>query len=392
MGRRRPRRGAPALWIGLAYLAVSCAFWGLAARRLWVAVVAGAAGLAEIVCLHVVLGGAGAPWPSIAGVLAALKYGAFALLVGLVAARLVRRFPAATALGGVTLVAALLVVAWVADRDTEGAHPDVGRIVSLRAGHVQVREDGPRDAPAVVLVHGYAASMRWWDGVVPQLARELRVIRLDLLGHGGSEKPRAGYSMENQAEVVAQAMDALGVRRAAVVGHSMGGIVATALVERHPERVSRLMTIGTPPDDEDAEGGLLASAAFAPVVGQVNHALVGDRVVRWVVEQGFAPEFDPPDRIVHDIFGRTTWRSFSGSSDALSDYWEEAPLHERLRGEGVPVTAVLGEEERHTERSVRLYNSIPGARTVVMEGLDHSPQVESPARTAALIAAFARER
>jgi len=243
-----------------------------------------------------------------------------------------------------------------------------------------------------VLIHGFAASMRWWDQVVPVLARDFRVVRIDLLGHGGSEKPGEGYAMHEQAETVTQAMLQVGVRRAPVIGHSMGGVVGTAMVERFPRFVARLMMIGTPPDDENIAGGLLANAAVAPVIGQLNHRFASTRLVRWIVEHGFAPEFDPPRRLAEDIFERTTWLSFKGSSDALGNYWDEAPLDERLAGESVPVTVLLGEEERHTERSVRLYNRIPGARTVVMEGLDHSPMVESPSRTAPLIAAFARER
>ena len=127
----------------------------------------------------------------------------------------------------------------VTDRDTEAAHADAGRIVDLPGGDLQVREDGPRDAPAVVMLHGFACSIGWWDQMTPALARDHRVVRFDLLGHGGSEKPKEGYGMESQARLVAAALDRLGVRRADVVGHSMGGSVATALAEQRPALVDR---------------------------------------------------------------------------------------------------------------------------------------------------------
>ena len=132
--------------------------------------------------------------------------------------------------------------------------------------------------------------------------------------------------------------------------------------------------------------------AFWPVIGQANDRLVTDRLVRWVIENGFAPEFDPPRRLVKDIFERTTWNAFHDSAEELQDYWDERPLNERLGRAGVPLTVILGERERHTRRSVAIYNRVPGARTVVMEGLDHSPMVEAPGRTAPLIAAFASGR
>ena len=140
----------------------------------------------------------------------------------------------------VLLAAALAVNTVVTDRDTEDAKADVGRIVDLPEGDLQVREDGPADGQAVVLLHGFACSLGWWDQVAPALARDHRVIRFDLLGHGGSEKPKHGYGMESQARLVAAALDRLGVRRAAVVGHSMGGSVATALAEQRPALVESL--------------------------------------------------------------------------------------------------------------------------------------------------------
>ena len=397
------------LWLDFLYLALYSAFWALAVRaagdmaerrgwrrlaagrRLWpVALAAGALDFAEDVCLLVLLGEAGGDvLPLLAAVFATLKFLALAVVVGYVAIALIRRFPRTVVIAsGVTILLAL-IVAYEVGRDTEPAKPDIGRVVPTERGDIHVRVEGSPNGRPLVLIHGFAASMRWWDPVVPALARDFRVVRIDLLGHGGSEKPREGYGMEEQAETVGQVMQMLRLGQAPVVGHSMGGIVGTAMVERFPQYVSRLMMIGTPPDDESLEGGLLADAAFFPVIGPLNHRFVDQRVVRWLVETGFAPRFDPPEHLAEDIFERTTWSSFDGSSDALDEYWDDGPLHERLRDEDVPVTVLLGEEEKHTKRSVRLYNSIPGARTVVMEGLDHTPQVEAPARTALLIAAFA---
>src|SRR5271167_2647189 len=128
------------------------------------------------------------------------------------------------------LVAALLlgINAIVVGGETKLARADIGRIVDLPHGDdLQVREDGPRDAPAIVLLHGFASSLHWWDAITPALASRYHVIRFDLLGNGGSAKPSGGYSMEHEAQLVAEALNQLGVRRALLVGHSMGGLVAT---------------------------------------------------------------------------------------------------------------------------------------------------------------------
>ena len=97
------------------------------------------------------------------------------------------------ALLAVALIAALLALNMLlVERDTEPANADIGRVLDLPGGDVHVREDGEPTDPPLVLIHGFQASLRWWDRVTPALAREHRVIRIDLLGHGGSEKPRDG--------------------------------------------------------------------------------------------------------------------------------------------------------------------------------------------------------
>src|SRR5262245_56771661 len=146
----------------------------------------------------------------------------------------------------VGLAAVLAVNTVVTDNQTKSAKADIGRVLDLPGGDVQVREDGQREGTPLVLLHGFASSMHWFTPLAERLRSDYRLIRIDLLGHGGSEKPGGGYSMEHQAEQVARVLDLLRVKRAIVIGHSMGGIVATALAERYPARVKGLVLIDSP--------------------------------------------------------------------------------------------------------------------------------------------------
>src|SRR5690349_9797796 len=138
-----------------------------------------------------------------------------------------RRWKIAAAV--VAVIALLLAVnTIVTNSETKPAKADGGRIVTLPGGDLQVREDGSADKPPVVLIHGWTASLHWFDRITPLLAGSYRVIRVDLLGHGGSAKPKDGYSMEEQADRVAAALVKVGVRRALVAGHSTGGEVDRA--------------------------------------------------------------------------------------------------------------------------------------------------------------------
>ncbi len=261
----------------------------------------------------------------------------------------------------------------------------VTRVVSRDGTQIAYWTGG--EGPPLVLVHGFQASLRWWDQVTPALARHHRVVRLDLLGHGGSEKPRNGYSMEEQADLVAGVMRRLRVRRAPVVGNSMGGTVGTALVERHRGLVSRLMTIGTPPDADDAPNRA-GRLAMWPVTGHAARTLAPRRILRSRLEEAFIPEYDAPDELVDDI-ERTTYRSFRESAQQVREYWDEKPLDERLADERIPLLVVFGSQEEPGS-GVAQFRRVPRSRVVVLEGLDHVPHMERPRRILPLIQDFAR--
>ena len=143
-----------------------------------------------------------------------------------------------------------------------------GRILSLTGGDLQVVERGPRDGSPIVLIHCYSCAINWWDGVMPAArhgppgdrgrpprARRLGKARLGLLDPepGGPRRPGLGR---------------LGVKNAVVVGHSLGGGVATALAEQSPELVSKLVIIDSRASpDEESEPGALAKLPFVPVIG-----------------------------------------------------------------------------------------------------------------------------
>lgn len=104
---------------------------------------------------------------------------------------------------------------------------------------------GPQQGAAVVLLHGITDSSFSFSRVLPLLPPELRIVALDQRGHGDSDRPADGYTMNDFAGDVIGLMDELGIADAALVGHSMGSFVARAVAERAPERVSRLVLIGS---------------------------------------------------------------------------------------------------------------------------------------------------
>src|SRR4051794_39153366 len=169
------------------------------------------------------------------------------------------------------LLALLAINALLVDGETESAHVTVpgGRILDLPGGEMQALEGGPRSGPPIVLIHCFTCAMDWWDGMLPMLERRHRVIAVDLLGHGGSEKPASGYTIPHQADTVAEALNHLGVRAAEVVGHSLGGTIAVAVAERHPDLASRVVIADTASGEHDRGSlGFIAGLAFQPLIGE----------------------------------------------------------------------------------------------------------------------------
>ncbi|HET8955410.1 MAG TPA: alpha/beta hydrolase [Solirubrobacterales bacterium] len=294
----------------------------------------------------------------------------------------------------VALVALLLVNALVTDGETEGASitEPGGRIFKLPDGDLQVAEHGPRDGSPIVLIHCFSCAMNWWDGMVPLLDRDHRVITVDLLGHGGSEKPGSGYTPPNQAKVVGEALERLGVRDATVVGHSLGGSVTVALSEQDPQLVGRAVVIDMPPDNSYGDLGFIAGLAFQPVIGPALWRIKPDFSVRKGLEVAFAPGYDVPDAFVENV-KRMTYTSYDESPSGVDDFLDEEPLDQRMAATGKPLMVLMGAEEQivdDPQRALDQYKSDnPGTETHLIPEAGHSPNVERPALTAKLVRRFA---
>jgi pimeloyl-ACP methyl ester carboxylesterase len=310
-------------------------------------------------------------------------------------------------IGLVAGLAVLLVVNTIIVNDqTKGPKATVegGQILQLPGGDVHVIQEGPtavgprRAGLPIVLIHCYACSLHWWDRIAPTLAETHRVIRIDLLGHGGSSKPKSGYGIDEQAALVAGAMSELGTQGAVVVGHSMGFTVSVALAERASQLVDRLVNLDEGPSEDVCELPFIAKLAYAPVLGEALWRVTPDFAVEDAYAEAFAPDFDissgfpNPDQVIDD-YNAMTFTAFTEAHEATRDFRDEIPLNDRLRQVPVPLLSIFGSEDRvcDPEDSQAAYEAVPGARTATIDGAGRSPNVENPSETAALIERFAAE-
>ncbi|HWA53158.1 MAG TPA: alpha/beta fold hydrolase [Solirubrobacterales bacterium] len=295
------------------------------------------------------------------------------------------------------LVVLLLLNALIVGQETKpaGVTEPGGKLVGVSGGELEVVESGPRNGSPIVLIHCFTCAINYWNGMIPRLARDHRVVAVDLLGHGGSEKPGSGYSVSNQADVIAEVLSKLGVSDAEVVGHSLGGGIAVALAQQSPDLVNRVVIVDTPPTHEDSSLGLIAKLGFAPVVGEAFWRIKPDFAVRKGLEVAFAPGFDIPDEFVEDV-DRMTFSAYDDSASGFDDYVKEEPLDQRMRESGKPLMVVMGAEEQlidePAKRLAEYRQADPGTQTHLIAGAGHSPNVEKPAETAALVLGFGAEK
>ncbi|SEF23659.1 Pimeloyl-ACP methyl ester carboxylesterase [Amycolatopsis pretoriensis] len=249
--------------------------------------------------------------------------------------------------------------------------------------NLHVTDDGPRDAPPLLLVHGSASSVRSWDALLPLLTEHHRVVRVDLLGHGSSAKPAdAGYGVPEQAHRAGAELDRLGIGHAVVAGHSTGGLVATALAEERPGLVTGLVLVNTGPAMDTYIG---PQTAFGPR----QWAALTDEQVRDAMSSAFRPGYVAPATLVADVRGMT-FEGFTAAQRGAVEFLMRQPVPERLTALGKPVLVLFGEDDRRWRPSTSLaaYRAVPGARVVPLAGVGHSPILEDPAATAGALLAF----
>ena len=244
------------------------------------------------------------------------------------------------------------------------------------------RQLGSPDALVLVLVHGLGASGRVLERVAPLLAARFRVIVPDLPGFG--ETGGEPTTIEGMARAVLEVVDA---EEFVAAGHSMGALVATALAELAPDRVTRLVLVNAPPTYESrtAARGRGERILKLPVIGDLVWNRMSDDQIRATMRSAFAPGHEVDDVFVEDL-KRTTRAAFTGSSSAIDDYLRRRPLPQRVAALTQQAFVIFGERDgRVAPASLDGYGPVANATVATIPEAGHTPVWEAPERTAELI-------
>jgi pimeloyl-ACP methyl ester carboxylesterase len=277
---------------------------------------------------------------------------------------------------------------------------DITRTSVLAGGHsIAYREAGPADGPVVVLLHGLASDADTWDKALDLLAeRGLRVLAVDLLGHGASDKPITDYLLDDFAESLARFLDALGIPSATLCGHSFGGAIAMYFGTRYPERVERVVLVSA--------GGLgrevhpMLRAAALRVAPAVLRVVTGPRLRRLYASPGLHRALRlTPDNLTNlrraaRALGTPEGQAafFASVRGVIAPSGQRAASEEmRAFAEKVPMLLVWSEDDpviplahaqAHAERAK------PYSRLVIFPTRGHEPHRRNAERFAAEVADF----
>ncbi len=257
---------------------------------------------------------------------------------------------------------------------------------------LHVRDTGPRDAPAIVLLHGFGASLHTWDAWAKDLEADYRVVRFDLPGFAltGAD-PTGDYSDARSLAVLLALMDRLGISRSVLVGNSMGGRIAWMFAAAHPDRVAKLVLMA--PDGFASAGMRYGVAPAVPWTMRLLPYVLPTPLLRATL----APAYADRSVMTDDLVARYRDMMLApGVRRAIVDRLPQTVLVDPvplLRRITAPTLLLWGEKDGMIpfSNAADYLGEIPGARLVGFPELGHLPQEEAPARSVAALREFLAE-
>lgn len=268
--------------------------------------------------------------------------------------------------------------------------PKPGQTVQVRGVTLHYLEQGAGEP--LLLVHGLGASTFSFRRNIPDLARDFHVFALDLMGFGYSERPARGdYSQTGHATRLADFIYAVGLDRAVVVGHSMGGAIALRAAAMFPERVERLVLVGSArPNDLRGLSVMRLLRPLTPLIAAAayRNPRLPSRVLRSIV-------YDPSRIDEETIEGYVAPMHAKGHLAAFGQLAADAGRDQTMRMEDVrqPALIIQGADDRVVPPRVArwLHRRLPNARLEVLPECGHLVPEERPAEFDRLVAEFVSE-
>ncbi len=226
----------------------------------------------------------------------------------------------------------------------------------------------------VILLHGWIESWGVWQETMTRLGQHYRTYALDFWGFGESGTKRQSYDVQDFVSLVDQFMEQLGIVRAPLVGHSMGGTVSLLVALQYPERVTQAAVIGSPIQGRSL-APMLKLAGYRPIAFLVHNMMWGLKLGLRVSSPFITSDRRWPEMVSRDL-SRTSLESFLNSIASLRRT-DLSPLLDQIQ---VPVMGMYGSRDVivHPEQWRPLQAGIPHARIELFQEAGHFPMLDQP--------------
>lgn len=238
--------------------------------------------------------------------------------------------------------------------------------------------------PAVVLIHGFCGSSSYWEHIIPELSKTYRVIAPDLRGHGSSSAGKETSTMELLADDIAALLTHLQLDQVTVFGHSLGGYVTLALVDRHAHLVQKFSLVHSTalPDSEEAkqkraqgvisirEQGIIPYVdALIPKLFAEAHLTTMPEKVQSAIELGYLTS---PEGAVHSLVGMQI----------------RSDRNHVLRDHHIPILLIAGSEDLIIPAERAFTVTAPHIKHVVIKDVGHMSMIENPDQLLVIMTSF----
>ncbi len=254
-------------------------------------------------------------------------------------------------LGGLLLLTlvAVLIAMWIY-RDVPREQLEAkymnseSRFMNVSGARIHYRDEGPRDAPAVLLIHANFASLLGWEPWVEALKENYRVVRFDMTSHGlTGPDPTGDYTLERTLELAEKFIDAAGLDRFTIGGTSLGGTVSVLYTATHPERIENLILL-SPGSIEGKQQQ--SSRGQVPDAAYVLKYIMPRALPEFMLTGGFSDDSKLTDELVDQWF--ELWR-YPGQREAQLDrlrQYDSGDIFAVYRSIDVPVLLLWGEDNQ----------------------------------------------
>ena len=266
-------------------------------------------------------------------------------------------------------------------------------MVQVLDQRLHVRESGPKDAPAVLLIHGFGASLHTWEPWAQTLSQQLRVLRLDLPGSGLSP-PDTGndYSDTRSIALINALLDARGLPKVSLLGHSIGGRIAWTFAATEPQRVDKLVLLA--PDGFASPGFEYGKPAQVPAAMGLMRWIAPRWLLRMTLEPGyFQLEALSEDNLsrYHDLMRAPDARAAMLARLQQTTLIEPQPLLQKI---SAPTLLVWGREDAMIPfaNAADYQRDIANHKLLALEKMGHLAMEENPQLALPGVLQFLTER